>query len=284
MQHGGFPSEHLKINLETIGIENFINLILVSEGVRTGMLLQPQDHGEATGADPKTKTILDAMKIEFSDLIYSENYQMYQGIIISKTNYNGQNISLEKMGEILGYPCYKDYETLDRSKITYMLSIIAKMQNGKQFQIFANLCKNNVSHIFEIFCKNANSVFSKEEYTKLFGTVTFNLEIKEIIPPQVIIDKLINNVPITSKDIHAITNIIFNFGFDDTVVEEIMKNIQYINPIHKGILISLLLNNVNDLLVPFYPLQFYPEQKKIITKTMENWGDQVLATLMKTKI
>ena len=99
-QIGGFPSESFKENLEIIGIENIINLILVNEGVRPAMLLQPQDHGEATGADPKTKKILDAMKIEFPNLIYSENYQIYQGIIISKVNYNDQTISLEKMGEI----------------------------------------------------------------------------------------------------------------------------------------------------------------------------------------
>jgi hypothetical protein len=96
-QLGGFPSENFRENIDIIGTENIINLVLVHEGVRPAMLFQPADQGEATGADPKTKKILDAMKIEFPDLIYSENYQTYQGIIISKVNYDDQYISLNKM-------------------------------------------------------------------------------------------------------------------------------------------------------------------------------------------
>ena len=282
-QIGGFPSESFKENLEIIGIENIINLILVNEGVRPAMLLQPQDHGEATGADPKTKKILDAMKIEFPNLIYSENYQIYQGIIISKVNYNDQTISLEKMGEILGYPCYKDFATLDRSKITYVISLHATTSNEQKFQIIINVCKDNISKIFEEISSKANSVFSKEEYTSLFGNIRFHVETSENIPPHIIIDKLIKSEKIITADIDVIINIFYNFGFSDSICNELIKNIQYTNPIHKGILISLLINHINDILSPFYPLQFHPENKDI-HKIIEGWGDQVLETLIKTRI
>jgi hypothetical protein len=282
-QIGGFPSISFKENLEIIGIENIINLILVNEGVRPAMLLQPQDHGEATGTDPKTKKILDAMKIEFPNLIYSENYQVYQGIIISKVNYNDQTISLEKIGEILGYPCYKDFETLDRSKITYAISLHATTSNEQKFQIIINVCKDNVSKIFEEISSKANSVFSKEEYTSLFGNIRFHVETGENIPPHIIIDKLIKSEKITTADIDVIINIFYNFGFSDSICNELIKNIQYTNPIHKGILISLLINHINDILSPFYPLQFHPENKGTY-KIIEGWGDQVLETLIKTRI
>jgi hypothetical protein len=281
-QFGGFPSESSKENIDTIGTENIINLILVHEGVRPAMLLQPADQGESTGADPKTKKILDAMKIEFPDLIYSENYQTYQGIIISKVSYDDQFISLNKMGEILGYPCYKDFEELDRSQITYTISINALLHGAQKIQIFVNLCKDNVSEIFDKINKEANLVFSKEEYISLFGEkVTFELEITENTSRNKIIDKLIKNEVITSNDIKEILNIMYNFGFNDIICDEIIKNIQYTNPIHKGILISLLINSINNTVAPFYPLQFREEQG-LVNKITENWGIQILETLMKT--
>jgi hypothetical protein len=283
-QFGGFPSESLKKNISIIGIENIINLILVHEDVRPAMLLQPQDRGEVTGADPKTKKILDTMKIEFPHLIYSENYEMYQGIIISKINYDEQYISLNKMGEILGYPCYKDFEDLDRSQITYTISISATLANGQKNQILVNVCKDGVSKLFEEICSKANSVFSKEEYTSLFGHITFDLQINENIPPHKIIDKLINSEIITPADTQEISNIIYNFGFKMEVSKEIIENIQYTNSIHKGILISLLINHINDILSPFYPLQFYPEQQASAYERIESWGNQVIDTIMKTKI
>jgi hypothetical protein len=282
-QIGGFPSEGFKKNLEIIGPENIINLILVNEGVRSAMLLQPQDHGEATGADPKTKKILDAMKIEFPHLIYSENYQEYQGIIISKVNYDGQSISLNKMGEILGYPCYKDFEDLDRSQITYSISISATSANGQKIQILVNVCKDGVSKLFEEICSKANSVFSKKEYTSLFGHITFDLQINENIPPHKIIDKLINSETITPADIEIILNIVYNSGFNDYICDEFIKNIQYTNPIHKGILISILINSINDKLSPFYPLRFRKEYD-LVVKITTDFGIQILDTIIKTKI
>lgn len=282
-QYGGFPSTNFKENLKIIGLENMINLILVQEGVRPAMLVQPADQGETTGADPVTKKILDAMKIDFPDLLYSEKYDIYQGIIISKVNYDDQTISLEKMGEILGYPCYKDFETLDRSQITYVMSVNALFDNGEKIEIFVNICKDNVSEIFEEYCRKANSVFSKEEYISLLGRITFTLETRENIPPHKIIDKLIKSEPITFADTKEISNIIYNFGFKMGVSNEIIENIQYTNSIHKGILISLLINHINDILSPFYPLQFYPEQKASVFERIESWGNQVIDTIMKTR-
>jgi len=45
-----------------------INCILVKEGVRPVMLLQPADYSESTGADPKTKQQLEQIKINCLNL------------------------------------------------------------------------------------------------------------------------------------------------------------------------------------------------------------------------
>ena len=88
--------------------EILINCILVDNDIRPSMLIQPQDYGEATGSDINTKLILTEIKQIFPQLIHSENYKVYQGILISKKSYDDRDIDLQNMGRILGYPCYAD--------------------------------------------------------------------------------------------------------------------------------------------------------------------------------
>ena len=52
-----------------------------------------------------------------------------------------------------------------------------------------------------------------------------------------------------------------------------MNTLQYNNPIHRGILLNILINDKNDILSPFYPLYKYPNEKKhvkIISKNLSN--------------
>lgn len=104
-------------------IENILNAILVKEGVRPAMLIQPADYGEATGTDKKTSSIVNAIIKLFPNLVSSDDYQDYQGTIISKQSYDGTDISLNRMGEILGYPCFSDFETLNREEPLFKLDL-----------------------------------------------------------------------------------------------------------------------------------------------------------------
>ena len=130
--------------MDLTGIDSILNAILVNEDVRPAMLVQPADNHERTGKDTITKTIIARIKDLFPNLIQSENYKTYQGIIISKTEYNGRNdISLELMGDILGYPCSKEFNTINRDvDTTYGISITATLTNGKEIHLFANVCKD----------------------------------------------------------------------------------------------------------------------------------------------
>ncbi len=62
-----------------------------------------------------------------------------------------------------------------------------------------------------------------------------------------------------------------------------LEKFQYNNPIHKGILLSLLVNEVNDILSPFTPLQNYPEQKENVYKIIEAWEKELIDVLERTK-
>jgi hypothetical protein len=274
--------------VETIGIDILINIILVKEDVRPAMLIQPADYKERDGKGEKTKSILDAIKKEFPELKQSEDYQRYQGIIISKIDYNGKNdISLENMGEILGYPCYKDFNDIDSNEISYGITVFAYLNSGEKIEIFSNVCKDESQiEVFQDFAVKAKTALDKEEYKHLLGDNVIDkidLEIDKNIPTQKIIDKLIKNQPIDIEDKSQIINILYNFGFDMDVTLSFKESFQYNNPIHKGILLSLLLNEKNYLLSPFIPLQEYPEQDKKVDEINEKWGNDIIKIINETK-
>lgn len=278
--------------IDQIGLGNVLNAILVNENVRPAMLIQPADHHEATGKDPKTKSIIEALKKTFPDLLQSENYQGYQGIILSKTDYNGRNdISMEKMGEILGYPCYQEFATIDPEKTSYGINVIAhiKTQTGtNKITLFPNICENTSKiDTFNKISEKAKEVFATSKYTYVLGDTVVHdvtVEIDTNLSTQSVIDKLIADKPIEQADIDKIQNILFNFGFSMELQFYFLDKFQYKNPIHKGILLDLLVREKNDTLSPFFPLQDYPEKDKAVQALTKKWEKSILDILEKTKL
>jgi hypothetical protein len=272
--------------METLGINNLLNLILVKEGVRPAMLLQPADYKEATGDDPKTKKILGAIREMFPELKQSENYQIYQGIIISKNDYDGQEISLERMGEILGYECFRDFAHIKKTDETYRITIVVHLNNGLKEELFTNVCKNKTKeNTFQDFAVKAKKAFDKPENLSLLsGTTIENVDvnIEKNIPTQFIINKLIKNQELEKDEKDTILTILYNlnFSFDFRVYFE--DEFQYDNLIHIGILLGLLVYSENDTLGLFAPLQFRPENDAI-NETITNWEKDLIEVLMQTK-
>jgi len=154
--------------IDKINLVSLLNAILVNENIRPAMLVQPADNDESTGEDPKTKSILNAIKTEFPELLQSGNYKAYQGIIISKVDYNGKtDISLEDMGQILGYPCYTDFNTINPDDTSFSITVYAYIKNGEKIPLLANICKDETKKdIFKQFAVKACEVFAMEKYKK----------------------------------------------------------------------------------------------------------------------
>jgi hypothetical protein len=280
----------MSVNLKKdLDIDIILNCILVNENVRPAMLVQPADYKEATHKDPKTKSIIEGINKMFPHLILSTDYEKYQGVIISKTNYNGKkNISLEEMGKILGYPCYRDFDNIDDDKISYSISIYVKDNNNNRIQIFPNKCKDETNiQEFNILINKAKIAFAKRDYNEILN----GFEVKEIyveslpnVPTQTIINKLLKNEKLEQNEIDKVQNILFNFGFSMELQFYFLDNFQYNNPIHKGILLELLLKDKHDTLSPFFPLQNYPKQSKEVDEIIEEWEKDLLNILEKTAI
>jgi hypothetical protein len=268
-------------------IDIILNCILVNEGVRPAMLVQPADYNEATHDDQKTKSIIVKIKEQFPNLILSTDYEKYQGVIVSKTNYNGRkDISLEEMGKILGYPCYKDFDNIDDENISYNISVYVKDTGNNRIQIFSNKCKDekNIKEFKDIE-ERAKIAFKKEEYKSILNGIEVKeiyVETSPVIPTQIIINKLLKNEKLEQNEIDKVQNILYNFGFSMELQFYFLDNFQYNNPIHKGILLELLLKNKHDTLSPFFPLQKYPTELKKVDEITKAWEMDLLEILIET--
>jgi len=271
---------------ESLDIDVILNCILVNQNVRPAMLIQPADYKEATHNDPKTKHIIKEIKKIFPHLILSTDYEIYQGVIVSKTDYNGRkDVSLEEMGKILGYPCYKNFDIND-NEINYNISINVKDNNNNKIQLFANICKDETNiQEFNIFANKANEVFTKNDYKDILNGVKlqeFYVESLQNEPTQTLINKLLKNEKLEQNEIDKIQNILYNFGFSFELQLYFIDSFEYNNPIHKGILLELLLKDKHDTLSPFSPLQNYPNQSKKVDEIIHAWEKSLLDILEKT--
>lgn len=263
--------------IKDIHINNILNAILVNENIRPAMLVQPIDYKERKGTDKKTLTIVNGIKKLFPNLYLIDNYQNYQGTIISKKklSLDNQFISLEKMGFILGYPCYKNFENFDRDSNLFALELIVSYNNNIEIPLFANVCENKKNlKKFNLIAQKAFDVFTNEKYKHILKGINININkvyvnVENMIPTQFVIDKLITNKKITEEEKEKIIEILYNCGFSNNLSE---YDFQYNNKIHKGILLDILIKEKYDILSPFYPLQTYPIQQKeieIITNQLE---------------
>jgi hypothetical protein len=262
-----------------IPIDILLNLILVRENIRPSMLIQPIDYGETTFEEPKTKNILDNITKIFPYLYKSTDYQGYQGVIISYNNYDGQNLTEEKMGEILGYPYYEGYSNLDRSK-TYFCIIIYCNINGSNVKLFENISQNKNKKIFKNFVKNAEKVLKSIAF-KYYGDIivgNISIEVIKIPTIQSIINKIIHNKKLDRPEIDEIKCIILLNFRSIEVDNNILKYIQFDNPIHKGILLRILEKNNNDIMLPFEKYNKKEELNIILKKSEENIMDILIKT------
>jgi hypothetical protein len=232
------------------------------------MLIQPFDYGEFTIDSPITKNILENITKIFPHLYQSINYVVYQGIIVSYNNYDGQTISLDKMGEILGYPCFDGFSTLDRSISHYDISLNVYINNIK-INLFTNISQYKNDELFKDITENSEKVLKSSELLKDHVVGKVFVTVKKIPVVQDMINKIILNEDLDKDEIDEIDNIFWNNFMDDNE-NRVVEHIQFDNPIHKGILLTLLQEEINQIMSPFYPIQNhvdYEDVKRIAQKS-----------------
>jgi hypothetical protein len=249
-----------------------INATLVQNDIRPAFLLQSINFGEYTiNKREKTNLILDELKEKFPELLQTE---CAQGIILSKKQFLGENITDERLGEILGYPSFKEFKYITEhpdEKYTIFELYVKNKNTYKSIQLLANCCKQeNVDRDRKIF----ENMASRANKLNIESIVVVVVE-EESIPIKSIINKLLNNGILNIKEKFEVNNHIWNLG-----MEKLNEYpFDFSNPIHKGIVLTLLSYCDNTPISAFYPLQTYPNEMKESDKITAKWENEMLRIL-----
>jgi len=247
---------------ENIGLDVYMNCVLVKAGLRNAMLIQPADYKEVVSTDSITAGKLKALQKVLPELIQSN---IGGETIISKKPYTDDDVKTpEDMGKILGFPCAGEYEyTLDHpDEPKSSISVEVNLKPGgntDSTQIIAYVCKDDKTYPDAVlFAKKAENILKSDPIVgKIVDSV---IAIKNTtMPPKYFINQLINNKPLNEDEQSEIMNYVWNLGLENASV----YNCNFKNPVHRGILIGLLSVYDNNPLEPFFPLQYRPEGKKV---------------------
>ena len=253
----------LKMNV--IGLSEYINCVLVEKGVRNAMLLQASDYKENTHLDPIIQKKLKAISEHFS---FKQLPLDMGNVLISKKTYTAMDVSTsKKMGDILGYPSAGENSI-------YSISINAEFSTDS-VQIIGMMAEKEHPILHE-FAFDALRVLKNDPNVGHIQNVTIN--IKPILNTQDIIDKLISNIELTEGEIYTVGNSIYNIGFS------VLHTYQfdYKNPVHIGIIITLLSYYKDDPIMAFTPLQKFPKEKKHFDAITEKLEENIIHNLNKS--
>jgi len=269
--------------IKSIGLSELINCILVDGDIRNAMYIQSADYKEKNFSDPITQGKLSEISKHFPSLKQSN---LDYGTLISKKEYTKKNVNTHlKMGDILGYPCSTDYQyTLSHGneEKTYTMTILVNFtddSNIEPIQVITNVCKDETNYpIMEQLAKDAEKLLKSN---KIIGSVIESVVAEKSvnIPASSLIEKILSNT-LNHDEISELRNIIYNCDFPEELQE---YDYEYNNPVHQGILVTLVSYYMNDPLKPFFPLQKYPDESNEIDIIMEDWQTDLIDILNKSK-
>jgi len=170
-------------------LEILTNSYLVNNDIRNAYLLQIKNIKDFN------KNINKITKL-YPKLQISNNYTKYQGPIISKNNYNNKQISDKKMGEILEYPCLKDWDKIKGNTKHTIYKLVAVLNNNIEILLIVNKCLDNHKDKFKQLKKNYRQSLNHNQYSNIIYN-TCNIKIKTV------------NVKIHIEEISSLDNIIY---------------------------------------------------------------------------
>lgn len=251
-------------------LDEIINSYLITKDVRKAFLLQPIDYGESTKNSTTTKSILKRIKKLFPTLKYTP---MRQGILISKEHISAEEYDNDKgLAEILSFPCVIQSD----KKFKYKYSIIFEIFN-KKYYLISYGC-------YEKMYEKSETLLNKiKEALSELGITNVYLEEVRHVSEEELLYSLENNKPLKKEEMDELLNYFFNLSFPSEFNETFKQIYQDNNPVHRGMIITLVNYFNNDVLDPFYPLDPDSEVYKNLLEMSKKFSNSILKSLESTK-
>jgi hypothetical protein len=260
----------VELKIDLLGLEEYINCFLVSEGVRKGYLFQMINYKEYSIDDPISHIKLKRMKQFFPHLYFLPNKQ---GVLISTTSYTLDDINTDaKLGEILGFPCELPRAD-DKIKYVFDIKIIQFQESPVSIITFVSPNPDPLDYVQTITKTIRDLLFEDNELINIIEDVTYSSVI--IHPTKYFINRLLDkNHKFTEMEILDIENYWYN-----TIGEYRIDEFRYLlydddiinNDIVRGLIIGLLTYSDNCPLSLFSITGFWCTKNKRSRKKV-NYG------------
>lgn len=237
-----------KSDFKLLGPEHYINSFLVTKNVRPAYLIQNflQDDKHIK---KDIKNILSVFP-ELQSFSYLENH------FLSKNKLNVDDVDThDKIGKLLRFDCPTKFNDLNRNIPYILYNITTIMKYKKRFILTCYICQNDSKTASaENLVKDINNAIQNDDNLKTI-VKDVRLEITPVKPVLPIVNKLQNwDDIITEEDKYLIENVIYNLMQEHNSTK-IINNIDYENPVHRGILLCYITEHEHDVMSPLYPLQ-----------------------------
>jgi len=268
-------SNTFKTEFDKFGPINYINSFLVEKGVRDAYLIQ---NFEST--DIEVNKLIKNIQHSFPILkLYKQNNYFY----LSRKQLTNDDVNSEtKIASLLRFVCDVGFEDLDREiEITdYNVNVFI---NGSDdpISIITYVCQTDstkdsakllVDDIREVIMHDINL---KQIVSKVELKVNVTTPVMSLIPKLMDLKYKFNKNEMLEMD-----NIIFNI-MNEISFNKIVNSIDYMNPIHRGVMLGYISDYQHNILQPLYPLQSsgYMEQ---IYKIEDKKSDLMMSFLSNT--
>jgi hypothetical protein len=245
-------------------LDDQINIVLVAKDIRKVCLLEVEKIEE-----------LMSFLAKYPELKVSHTKF---GILVSKQQLTDSDVpDDESLGRLLGFPCADQFDESVRrmhTHIRYSLSLYAQFKDGRVEQFFANVCLDPSEAIHEMEkLAEQSEVALKEDsfFAPILERVFMN--VRTHTPAMLLINMLVVNDNISEDALANISNLLANLGFPTLR----SHHFKISNPVHRGILITLLTNFMNNPVEVFYPLQ--KRAIKAVQDKMKGWENQLFEVL-----
>jgi len=246
-----------------------INVVLVELNVRPAMLYQHELEETSN-----TKIISLIRKLN-SNLYFLDINQgtliLNRPLTLKEHNFIVKGNSETKLGEVLGYPCFRDFYSLNDELGRYTVEVIASTTIG-DIQIIPNVCNKMNESLLSMFhniANDANKVLKEHANNDILKCVN-NFYVKVTYNPSSteLYNKLLNNETLTDAEYAETRNYVLNMGLNRTF--DSLNNISasQMSKYIRGILMWLLL---------LYKYEFY----KIDDSLLISFDDKVVNIINK---
>lgn len=264
-----------------------VNFIFVIHGIRPSFLYQYVDYSEDSVDCPKTKKILEEIKIclHLFSIDWVHIFHTKQGTLIFNRNviieknmleYIQYDIDNIKYGELLGYESKLDICKTKNRKFKINIQLHT---NDKVYSIYSMICTED----FEIPEPDFSNKISA--MNKIVNRINTNMSVTYITKfisnydiQTKIIHKLSNSLKLTTDEIDILKDDLNNSGFiiSKSLLDTNANNI-YITP-YKEYIISFFSYVMNDPSAHLYPLKRHDSE--IMNIAINNWEHSLYDPLL----